>query len=46
MRHQESLRLDRPAEKVTADTDRPLEDRARRLAAVERLRGLLINDPS
>jgi hypothetical protein len=46
VRQQESTRLDRLAEKVTADTDNPLEERARRLAAVERLRGLLTNGSS
>jgi hypothetical protein len=39
------LRLDQLAEKVTADTDMPVEDKTRRLAAIERLRGLLTTDP-
>jgi len=46
VRRQESSRLDRLAERVNADTDKPLEDRTRRLAAIERLRGLLAADPS
>ena len=44
VRQQESSRLDRLAEKVNADTDKPLEEKTRRLAAVERLRGLLTSD--
>jgi hypothetical protein len=43
---QESARLDRLAETVNADTDKPPEEKARRLAAVERLRALLTSDPS
>ena len=46
VRQQESSRLDRLADKVAADTDMPVEDKTRRLAAVERLRGLLTTDPS
>jgi acyl-CoA reductase-like NAD-dependent aldehyde dehydrogenase len=46
VREQESSRLDRLAEKVNADTDKPLEEKTRRLAAVERLRGLLTSDSS
>ena len=41
IRQQESNRLDRLAEKVIADTDKPPEEKTRRLATVERLRGLL-----
>jgi len=41
VRVQESSRLDRLAVQVNADTTRPAEDRTRRLAAIERLRGLL-----
>jgi hypothetical protein len=46
VRKQESSRLDRLAQKVVADTDKPVEEKARRLAAVERLRGLLSFDPA
>src|SRR3979490_79971 len=46
VRQQEASRLDRLAEKVNADTDKPLEEKTRRLAAVERLRGLLSSEPS
>jgi hypothetical protein len=46
VRQQESARLDRLAEKVNADTDKTLEEKARRLAAVERLRRVLTSDPS
>jgi hypothetical protein len=46
VREQESSRLDRLADKVNADTDKPLEEKTRRLAAVERLRGLLTSDSS
>jgi hypothetical protein len=45
VRQQESSRLDRLAERVNADTTKPAEDRTRRLAAIERLRGLLAIDP-
>jgi hypothetical protein len=45
VRQQESSRLDRLAERVNADTTKPVEDRTRRLAAIERLRGLLAIDP-
>jgi hypothetical protein len=38
---QETSRLDRLAARVTADTERPAEDRDRRLAAIERLRASL-----
>jgi hypothetical protein len=41
VREQESSRLDRLAEQVTADTGSSAEDRARRLVAIERLRNLL-----
>lgn len=41
VRAQEATRLDVLAAKVRADTDKPEEDRTRRLAAIERLRGLL-----
>jgi hypothetical protein len=41
VRAQESSRLDRLAERVHADTSGSDEDRTRRLAAIERLRGLL-----
>jgi len=44
VREQESSRLDRLAERVNADTTAPDEDRTRRLAAIERLRGLLITE--
>jgi hypothetical protein len=46
VRQQEGLRLDQLAVKVTADTDMPMEDKTRRLAAIERLRGLLPTDPA
>jgi acyl-CoA reductase-like NAD-dependent aldehyde dehydrogenase len=38
---QESSRLDRLQARVNADTERPAEDRTRRLAAIERLRASL-----
>jgi hypothetical protein len=41
VREQESSRLDRLAERVHADVSKSDEDRTRRLAAIERLRGLL-----
>jgi hypothetical protein len=44
VRQQESYRLDRLAEKVKANTDKPPEEKTRRLAAVERLRGLLTTE--
>jgi hypothetical protein len=46
VRQQESSRLDRRADKVTADTDMPVEEKTRQPAAIERLRGLLTTDPS
>ena len=46
IRQQESLRLDRLAQKVIADTDKAPEEKSRRLAAVERLRALLTTDVS
>jgi hypothetical protein len=42
VRKQETTRLDRLAARVNADTDGSPEDRARRLVAIERLRGLLV----
>jgi hypothetical protein len=44
VRQQESSRLDRLAEKVIADTGKPPEEKTRRLAVVERLRGLLTTE--
>jgi hypothetical protein len=44
VRQQESSRLDRLAAKVNADTTKPVEDRTRQLAVIERLRGLLAAD--
>ena len=44
VRQQESSRLDRLAAKVVADTGNPPEEKTRRLAAVERLRGLLTTE--
>ena len=44
VRREEASRLDRLAQRVTADTATPEEDRTRRLAAIERLRGLLATD--
>jgi hypothetical protein len=41
VRHQESARLDRLAARVNADTTRPIDDRTRRLAAIDRLRALV-----
>jgi hypothetical protein len=46
VRLQESSRLDRLAQRVTADTETSSEDRTRRLAAIERLRGLLTPSPT
>ncbi len=46
VRLQESSRLDRLAKRVTEDTDTSSEDRTRRLAAIERLRGLLAPIPT
>jgi len=46
VREQETSRLDRLAEQVTADEDTSAEDRTRRLAAIERLRGLLTPEPT
>ena len=39
-------RLDRRADKVIADTDMPVEEKTRRLAAVKRFRGRLTTDLS
>jgi AraC-like DNA-binding protein len=44
VRQQETSRLDRLAARVNADTDGSDEDRARRLVAIERLRGLLVTE--
>lgn len=41
VRGEESVRLDRLAARVRAATDRPVEERDRQLAAIERLRALL-----
>ena len=46
VREQESSRLDRLAEQVNADAETSTENRTRRLAAIERLRGLLTPEPS
>jgi hypothetical protein len=44
VRQQETLRLDKLAQRLNADTDGSDEDRARRLVALERLRGLLVTE--
>jgi hypothetical protein len=42
VKQEETSRLDRMTARVEADMDRTPEDRARRLVAIERLRGLLL----
>jgi hypothetical protein len=44
VRHEESLRLDRLAALVNADTTRSADDRARRLAVIDRLRAWMRED--
>lgn len=44
VRQQESVRLDRLAARVNADTTRPVDDRTRRLAAIDRLRALVADE--
>jgi hypothetical protein len=44
VRREESSRLDRLAAQVNADTTTSVEDRARRLAVIDRLRAWIIED--
>jgi len=44
VRQEETSRLDRLAARVSADTTRPPDDRARRLAAIDRLRILVAEE--